>query len=111
MTEFLKSFSSMSLALAFLPIRQMEDMLRTGTNRRNDDPTVRTMDSITTTTVENFGGSLRKTFCVIDHAQRAAIDRGAKVLWPFRGREAVENSVGGGNMDNGEKRADFHLRL
>ena len=112
MTEFLKSFSSMSLALALLPLRQVQTMLRPDQTAGSDEnPGVRTMDAITSTAIRNFGGSLLKTFCTLDSAQRRAIALGARLLssqeressdyadwsWPTSGAE--------------EHRADFGLRL
>jgi hypothetical protein len=112
MTEFLKSFSSMSLALALLPVRQMQAMLRPAQTGHSDENGVSTMDAITTTAIRNFGGSLLRTFCTLDDAQRRAITTGARILSPFQDRGNRRSSDWSWPTSGTEEhRADFGLRL
>ncbi|HVW07800.1 MAG TPA: hypothetical protein VHC90_04420 [Bryobacteraceae bacterium] len=112
MTEFLKSFSSMSIAIALLPIRQVQTVME------GRDPCLKTMDAITSTTIENFRGALFETFCALDNAQRGAIAMGERIL-AFRENGAgpdvaVTNETWHWTPEDScaeERRADFRLRL
>jgi hypothetical protein len=113
MVEFLKSFSSMSLALALLPIREIENSLAPGESRGSGGAAVKAMDAITIVTVENFGGRLRSAFSAIDGAQRRVIARAVR-MWgssqPVAGNttcaEGWESPAGQAEAP----RPDFHLR-
>jgi hypothetical protein len=100
MIELLKSFSSMSLALALLPIRQIEKSLAPGGPPVTGEAAMKTMDAITIVTVENFGERLRNAFLTVDDAQRRAITTGAKMLWPFGSEESL---AGDGRPANAEQ--------
>jgi hypothetical protein len=79
MTEYLKSLSSMSLALWLLPLKQIENTMNTGAKDRSE-PNVRTMDDITHTVVDHFGGGLRDAFSTLDKMQRTFFNMGARMF-------------------------------
>ena len=85
---------------------------RNRTEDSDDDPGVRTMDAITSSAIQNFGGSLLKTFFALDNAQRRAIAVGTRILSPSRGQErrrVADWSWTAGSA--GGRRAAFGLRL
>src|SRR4051794_31623978 len=83
MREFIKSFSSLSLALTLLPIRQIENAFTPRGPGDDRDPAVKTMDSITKSVVDQFGGTLQATFSALDNVQRGIIALSMNALWPF----------------------------
>ncbi|MEO7649517.1 MAG: hypothetical protein ABIZ80_03550 [Bryobacteraceae bacterium] len=86
MKEFLKSFSSLSLALALLPIKQMENSLARGESGDAPRPAVKAMDAITKTILDQFGGTLQATFSALDKVQRGVIALAAPLMiWPDPG--------------------------
>lgn len=85
MRELLKSFSSLSLALMLLPIKQMENALAPRGPDESRGPSVKTMDAITNTILDQYGGTLRATFSALDNVQRGAIEMGLALAWPFPG--------------------------
>jgi hypothetical protein len=113
MTEYLKSFSSMSLALALLPVRQIQTMLGPSqTDDGDDDPGVRAMDAITSSAIQNFGGSLLRTFCALDNAQRRAIAIGARIFARSRDRASRRSTDWSWPAESAvARRTDFCLRL
>jgi hypothetical protein len=101
MREFLKSFSSLSLALALLPIKQIENVLTPDEPGENCGRAVKTMDTITSTVLDQFGGTLRATFSALDNLQRGVIATGMTAIWPFRGRGGRE----GDRHDNSPRKS------
>jgi len=79
MTEYLKSLSSMSLALCLLPLRQIENTMNAG-EKNHSEPNVRTMDDITGTVVDHFGNGLRDAFSRLDKMQRTFFNMGARMF-------------------------------
>jgi hypothetical protein len=80
MTEYLKSLSSMSLALWLLPLKQIENSMNSGNNSRRAEPNVKTMDDITGTVVDHFGSGLRDAFSTLDKMQRTFFNAGARMF-------------------------------
>jgi hypothetical protein len=79
MTEYLKSLSSMSLALWLLPLKQIENTIDRGDHDRSE-PNVKTMDDITDNVVDHFGSGLRDTFATLDKMQRTFFNMGARMF-------------------------------
>src|SRR6185312_2340230 len=79
MTEYLKSFSSMSLALWLLPLKQIENSINTG-EKSHAEPNVKTMDDITGTVVDHFGKGLHDAFTTLDKMQRTFFNMGARMF-------------------------------
>jgi hypothetical protein len=79
MTEYLKSLSSMSLALWLLPLKQIENTMNKG-DKSHSEPNVRTMDDITGTVVDHFGSGLRDAFSTLDKMQRTFFNMGARMF-------------------------------
>ena len=79
MTEYLKSLSSMSLALWLLPLKQIENTMNT-VEKNHSEPNVRTMDDITGTVVDHFGSGLRDAFSTLDKMQRTFFNMGARMF-------------------------------
>jgi len=71
--EFFKSFSSLSLALALFPVKQIESILTTDGGDYEHGPATEAMDSITHAVVNQFGGTLKATFSALDNLQRGVI--------------------------------------
>jgi hypothetical protein len=85
MTEFLKSFSSLSLALSLFPLKQIENILTPRNHKDQHGPATKAMDAITSAVLDQFGGTLEATFSALDNLQRGAIAVCAKTMWPRHG--------------------------
>lgn len=83
MRDFVKSSSSLMLALSLFGLKQIENLIaprnRDGTRSR----AAIAMNSITNVTVEQFGETLRGTFRAVDNMQRGLIGVGFSFYPPY----------------------------
>jgi len=99
MREFLQSFSSLSLSLALLPIKQIENALTPSEPGETRNKSIKTLDVITNTVVGQFGGTLHATFSALDNVQRGMILMATSMMWPFPRQRRGET----GRRDHGAR--------
>ena len=96
MREFVKSSSSLMLALSLFGLKQIENLVAP---RESDDTTgraARAMNSITDATVDQFGDTLQGTFRAVDNVQRGLIAVGFSLYQPlWRAMRPGSRSNGG----------------
>jgi hypothetical protein len=75
--ELVKSFFSLGIASSLFSLKQIENMLTPG---QPESLTRNSVDSVTKAVMDQFGGSLRATFSVLDNIQRGVVTLGFVVL-------------------------------
>jgi hypothetical protein len=81
MKEFTKAFFSYSLAVAFFGLKQLDNMMSPSNGRK--PPAIKSLDTLTSATVAQFGETLKDSFRAVDSLQRGAVELMFDVLFPF----------------------------
>jgi hypothetical protein len=101
MTEFLKSFSSLSLALSLFPLKQIENILTPPNYEGQDGPATKAMDGITKAVLDQFDGTLEATFSALDNLQRGTIAICARTMWHWQGYSGNRRTTETSRTDGG----------
>ena len=80
MREFVKSSFSLGIALSLLAVKQTRNLFGSDGNERGLAP--RSLDAISSTTVDQLGGTLRNTFSALDNLQRGLVEIGFAFIFP-----------------------------
>ena len=87
MQEFVKSCSSLALALALFGIKEVENVLTPMARGARRGEAANAMDAVTHATIDQFGETLRSSFRSIDHLQRGLISLGFNIFFPAFGQD------------------------
>lgn len=85
MQEFVKSLSSLTLALTLLSVKELENLATPRERGERRGPATRALDSVTHATTDQFGETLRSAFSAADNVQRGLIGLGFSFFLPFLG--------------------------
>jgi hypothetical protein len=83
MRDFVKSFSSMGLALALFGVKQIENVVTPRDRGQRRGPATKAMDAVTNATVDQFDETLYSTFRMMDNLQRGLIGLSFSLVLPF----------------------------
>ena len=114
MREFVKSFSSLMLAMSLFSLKQAQNAASPRDPGEGRGPAEKAMDSVTNATVNQFGETLRSTFHALDNVQRGVVGLGFALLFPFggRGRRRADDQAGVHHIDQtesaGTRAYDYH---
>jgi hypothetical protein len=78
--EFVKSFFSLGIAASLFPLKQIDNLLAPVEPGDLKNPATEAMDSVTSATLDQFGGTLRATFSALDNVQRGIVALGFGLL-------------------------------
>src|SRR5262245_41807636 len=86
MKEFTKSLFSYSLAMALFGLKEFDNMMSPSTGHK--PPAIKSLDTVTSATVAQFGETLKDTFRAVDSLQRGAVELMFDVMFPFAASQA-----------------------
>jgi hypothetical protein len=84
--EFVKSFFSLGIAASLFPLKQLDNLLAPVEPGDLKNPATEAMDSVTSATLDQFGGTLRATFSALDNVQRGVVSLGFGLFRPSGSR-------------------------
>src|SRR5260370_19381373 len=90
MKEFTKSVFSYSLAVTFFCFKQVDNLLRSTPPGEPKAPAIKSLDSLTSATTAQLGGTLKDAFHAADNLQRGLGELAFDVMFPLA--DSVLNS-------------------
>jgi hypothetical protein len=92
MQEFIKSSSSLMLALSLFGVKQIENIVTPRDRDEHHSPATKAMNSVTNATIDQFGETLRSTFRTLDNVQRGVVALSFQAFLPFLGRNREDQN-------------------
>jgi hypothetical protein len=85
MKELTKSVFSYSLAMTFFWFKQVDNLLSSTPPGEAKAPAIKSIDSLTSATAAQFGGTLKDAFHAADNLQRGLVELAFDVMFPLAG--------------------------